>query len=257
MNRLIGAAMMAVSLSASAGLALAEEPVSEARSVDARVLKVRLEGAIDLVLKQGPTPSLVVSGEKRQVSKVITSVVGDTLRIDTERTDTWHFGKSERRQLHAELTLPNLNALESNGVGSSVVTGFSGEMLRLSLDGAGSVNVTSRYKNFEARLGGVGSMTLNAVDSERIDVNLRGAGQISVTGKTKLLHAQLGGVGSLDAPKLYADTVDLDMTGLGSANVFARTTANLTLTGLGSATVYGKPANRNSTARGLGSVRWE
>jgi hypothetical protein len=71
-----------------------------------------------------------------------------------------------------------------------------------------------------------------------------------------MLHASLGGVGSLEAQQLRADTVDLDLTGLGGATVYARNSATLNLTGLGSATVYGKPANRNATARGLGSVSW-
>lgn len=256
MNKLIGTALMAVTLAATPGLAFADEQVRETRNVDARALKVKLSGVIDLHLKQGQTPSLVVSGDKRYVSKVTTSQSGDTLVIDTGKDGTMHFGK-DKRQLRAELTLPNIDEFVSEGVGSSVITGFSGDSVKLSLDGAGSVTVTSRYKNIDARLGGVGSMTLNAGDSERVDLSLRGAGQIAVNGQSKLLRAKLGGVGSLDAQALRADTVELDMTGLGSASVYARTNANLRLNGLGSATVYGKPTNRNSTSRGLGSVSWK
>ncbi|HEX9171138.1 MAG TPA: DUF2807 domain-containing protein, partial [Telluria sp.] len=65
------------------------------------------------------------------------------------------------------------------------------------------------------------------------------------------------GVGSLDAKGLRASTVELDMSGLGGATVFASSSADLKLSGLGSAKVYGKPARRNSTTRGLGSVSWE
>ncbi|MDB5753951.1 MAG: hypothetical protein JWR56_379, partial [Massilia sp.] len=87
--------------------------------------------------------------------------------------------------------------------------------------------------------------------------NLRGAGQIEVTGNSKLLRARLGGIGNLEARELLADAVDLNMTGLGGASVYAKTSATLSLNGMGSATVYGKPANRKSTASGLGSVSWE
>jgi hypothetical protein len=247
MNKLIGTALVAVTLSVAAGAAIADELVSESRNIDARVVRIKLGGVIDLRLKQGATPSLVISGEKAYVSKVSTTQHGDTLVIDTEN-DHMHFGRNQAHQLRAELTVPQLSEFISQGVGTSEV--------KLSLDGAGAVTVTTRYKVVLARLAGVGSMTLNSGDSERVELNLRGAGQITVNGQSKLLRAKLGGVGSLDAQELRADAVDLDMSGLGGATVYAKTSANLKLNGLGSATVYGKPANRNSTARGLGSVSW-
>ncbi len=256
MNKLIGAALMAATLSATSAPALAEQ-TSETRAVDARVLKVKLGGIIDLRLRQGATPSLVISGDQRYVSKVVTNQQGDTLHIDIERNRHFNFGTNNKEQLRAELTLPNLNEVVSHGVGSTEISGFSGEQIRLSLDGAGSVTLASRYRNIDARLGGVGSMKLDAADSDRVELNLRGAGQIAVNGQSKLLRARLGGVGSLEARELRADTVDLNMTGLGSATVYAKSSANLSLNGLGSATVYGKPANRKSTASGLGSVSWQ
>jgi hypothetical protein len=239
MHKLIGATFMAVTLSATTGTAMAEQ-TSETRAVDARVLKVTLGGIIDLRVKQGPTPSLVIAGDQRYVPKVVTTQQGDTLHIDIEQHRHIHFGgNNNREQLRAELTLPNFNELVSQGVGSTSISGFSGEQIRLSLDGAGSVTLASRYRNIDASLGGVGSMTLNAADSERVELSLRGAGRIEVNGQSKLLRAKLGGVGSLEARELRADVVELNMTGLGSA------------------TVYGKPANRKSTASGLGSVSWE
>jgi hypothetical protein len=257
MNKFFGAACLAISLSATTGAALAEQQVSETRAVDARVMKVKLGGIIDLHVKQGPTASLVIAGDQRYVSKVVTTQQGDTLMIDIERNRHIHFGGNNKEQLRAELTLPNFSELVSQGVGTAEISGFSGEQIRLALDGAGAVTLASRYRNIDANLGGVGSMTLNAPDCDRVELSLRGAGRIEVNGRSKLLRAKLGGVGSLEARELRADAVDLNMTGLGSATVYAKTNANLNLNGLGSATVYGKPANRKSTASGLGSVSWE
>jgi hypothetical protein len=256
MHRLIGPALMALTLAATPGAAMAQQ-TSESRAIDARVLKVKLGGVIDLRVKQGPTPSLVITGDQRYVPKVVTTQQGDTIHIDIERTRHIHFGSNHKEQLRAELTLPNFNELMSQGVGSAEISGFSGEQIRLALDGAGSVTLASRYRNIDASLGGVGSMTLSAADTERIELSLRGAGRIEVNGQSKLLRARLGGVGSLEARELRADAVDLTMTGLGSATVYAKTSANLSLNGLGSATVYGKPVNRKAIASGLGSVSWE
>lgn len=255
MIKLFSTALMAAALAAPVA-ATADELVSESRSVDAKVVKVKLGGVINLNVKQGATPSLTIHGDKRYVSKVTVNQSGDTLQIDTE-SRAWSFGGGNKQSLRAELTLPNLNELVSNGVGSTEVHGFSGNDVALILDGAGSVTVHSNYRNVVARLGGVGSMTLNSGATDKMDLNMRGAGHIAVNGQCKLLRANLGGVGSLDAKKLQADAVELDMSGLGGASVYARSSANLRLSGLGSATVYGKPSNRTATARGLGSVSWE
>jgi hypothetical protein len=253
MNNFISATMMAVTLYATHGAAIAQDMASESRNIDARAVKVVLDGVIDLKLKQGPTASLVVSGDKRYLQKVTVVQNGDTLRIGTELRGM-HVGSPK---LHAELTLPNLRELVSAGVGSAEVSGFSGDELRLALEGAGSLSMTSRYRIVNARLSGVGSMNLNAGEADTVGLDLRGAGQMVVSGQSRNLNAKLGGIGSLDAQQLRADSVDMDMSGLGGATVYASTSARLHLTGLGSATVYGKPANRSASARGLGSVAWQ
>lgn len=251
MNKAFGIALLASSL--LGGAAMADELVSERRAVDARAVKIKLGGVIDLSVKQGATASLVVYGEKRDLDKVTTVQDGDTIRIDMESGFNW----GNRKQVRAELVLPAVKNLASTGVGKTEMLGFSGSELTLSVDGAGAVTVTSQYRNIDARMGGVGSMTLNAGDTDSIALNLKGAGGVQVNGHSKLLRARMGGVGSLNAKQLMADAVDLDMSGIGSASVYAKNSATLNLSGLGSATVYGKPASRNSNAQGLGSVRWD
>ncbi|MDP3668785.1 MAG: hypothetical protein WA191_07280 [Telluria sp.] len=63
MNRIFGAAFMAAMLSAATGAATADEMVRASRTVDARVLKVKLGGAISVRIRQGDTPSLVPETE--------------------------------------------------------------------------------------------------------------------------------------------------------------------------------------------------
>jgi hypothetical protein len=254
MNKFFGTAVLAATLAVS-GAALAGEQVSQGRAIDARAVKVKLGGIIDLHVKQGPTASLTIIGDKRLIDKVSVVQQGDTLNIDTE--SRWHFSGNDHIGLRAELTLPNLNELSSHGVGASDVKGFTGNEIKVTLDGAGAVTVDSNYRNVVARLGGVGSMTFNGAAADQVDLALGGAGAITINGTSKLLRAQLGGVGSLDAKKLTADKVVLDMSGLGGATVYARTAAELKLSGLGSATVYGNPPTRNAEARGLGSVSWQ
>jgi hypothetical protein len=252
MNKFFTATMMTAVLLAAGGAAQADEIISEARTVDGRTVKVVLDGVVDLKLKQG-APALVLSGDKRYLQKITVTQSGDTIRIGTENMRGIHIGP---RNLKAELTLPQLRELVSAGVGSAEVKGFDGDEVRLSLEGAGAMNMASRFKKVDVRLSGVGSMTVSDTNAEQVELNLKGAGQISISGYTRQLGAKLGGIGSLDAKQLQSDSVDADMTGLGSATFNAKTSANLRLSGMGSATVYGKPVNRQSTARGMGSVSW-
>ena len=254
MHKIASMVMAAAALSFAAGAASAEQ-LSEQRGIDARVVKVKLGGVINLHVKQGPTASLVLIGEKRDLARVSVVQSGETLVIDTDNRG-WQVG-AERQEVRAELTLPKLNELVSHGVGATDIKGFSGNEVRLTLDGAGALSLTSQYRSVVGRLGGVGSMTLNSGDTDQVELKLRGAGHITVNGHSKLLRATLGGVGSLDARHLQADAVDLDMSGLGGATVYAKTSANLKLSGLGSATVYGNPGNRSAQARGMGSVSWQ
>jgi hypothetical protein len=247
MNKFFTATMMTAVLLAAGGAAQADEIISEARTVDGRTVKVVLDGVVDLKLKQG-APALVLSGDKRYLQRITVTQSGDTIRIGTENMRGIHIGP---RNLKAELTLPQLRELVSAGVGSAEVKGFDGDEVRLSLEGAGAMNMASRFKKVDVRLSGVSD-----TNAEQVELNLKGAGQISISGYTRQLGAKLGGIGSLDAKQLQSDSVDADMTGLGSATFNAKTSANLRLSGMGSATVYGKPVNRQSTARGMGSVSW-
>jgi len=178
---------------------------------------------------------------------------GDTLHFDTE-SHGFKFGRNTAR---AELVLPTLREVVSDGVGSTEVNGFSGDTLELTLEGAGSMKVTCDYKDLKANLGGVGSMTLWVSENDNVDLDLRGAGVITLGGHSKMLKATLGGLGGLNAQQLQADAVTVELSGLGNATVNAKNSATLNLSGLGSVTVYGKPLNRNVSVDGLGKVTWK
>ena len=251
--RLGAATAMFVSL----GAAHAEpaETASETRAVDARVVRVKLDGVIDLKLKQGPVPALVISGERLLLSKTTTDQQGDTLTIGSE-VKGFKLGR-KANSLRAELTLPGLREVSSESFGWTDVSGFSGDELDLKLDGAGAMKVTCNYRVVNAVLGGVGSMNIQGGNYEGIDLSLRGAGFVTLKGSSKWLKASLGGLGGLDAQHFQVDTVNLDLSGLGNASIWARQNANLNLSGLGSVTVHGKPVNRSVSVDGLGKVSWK
>ncbi|HEU4372787.1 MAG TPA: DUF2807 domain-containing protein [Telluria sp.] len=256
MNKVLNIGVAGVALCALVGTALAasDERASETRPIDARVVRVKLDGVIDLKLKQGPVALLVITGDPRYLAKTTTVQSGDTLTIDTE---SHSYKVRNEGRLRAELTLPRLREVSSESVGSTDIAGFSGDELDLTLDGAGAMKVVSDYKVVNATLGGVGSMNIQGVNGDGVDLNLRGAGYVTLAGRSKWLKASLGGLGGLDAQQFHADSVKLELSGLGNATVSATQNAALSLSGLGSVTVYGKPVNRTVSVEGLGRVSWK
>lgn len=256
MNKALNIGFAGVALCSLVGAALAApaETASETRAIDVRVVRVKLDGVIDLKVKQGPVASLVISGDPRYLAQTTTIQNGDTLTIDTERHS---YKMRHEARLRAELTLPRLREVSSESVGSTDIAGFSGDELDLTLDGAGAMKVVSDYKVVNATLGGVGSMNIQGVNGDGVDLNLRGAGYVTLSGRSKWLKASLGGLGGLDARQFHADSVKLELSGLGNATVSATQNASLSLSGLGSVTVYGKPLNRTVSVEGLGRVSWK
>jgi hypothetical protein len=253
MNKIFSLAPAGAALCAILGLAhAAPDLTTESRAIDARVVRVKVDGAIDLRIRQGGTPALTITGEPRYLERTMTSQSGDTLNIDTDVQ-----GHVRTGSLHAELVLPALRAVTSESLGMTEVSGFSGDELDVTLDGAGSMKIAGSYRLVRASLGGIGSMQMQGLNGEGIDLNLHGAGFISLSGRAKWLKADLGGLGNLDAQQCNADSVDIDLSGLGNARVTARQNANLNLSGMGSVTVYGKPQNRKVAVDGLGKVSWK
>lgn len=259
MNRFLKVACGVMLFAAVTALAVAHdkgEHVTQTRAVDAKTVRVKVDGVVSLVVRQGQPAKLVLTGEQRWLDRTTTRQDGDTLRIDTHSGEK-NIRLSRDGGVHAVLTLPSLRAVSTESLGSTDVRGFSGDALDLALEGAGSMKVMCKYKSLNANLGGLGSMDIDGGDFDALDINLRGAGLVTLSGSARSLKADLGGLGSLDAKRFQAQNVDLDLSGLGNATVNATRDARLNLSGMGSVTVFGNPPSRKVSVDGLGNVSWK
>lgn len=254
MKRRIMLAVAATVLFAAGGLAAAAEQSSETRSIDARVERVKLEGAADLKIRHGLKAALVITGDKNMVARTLATQRGDTLSIDTQGPNRFRFGSVPKVQV--ELVLARLRSVAIESYGATTVEGFSGDDIEIALDGAGSMRMTSNYRKVRASLGGIGNLVMHKVDSDDIAIDLGGAGHVTISGRTRSMTVDLGGLGGLDAQHCEVDALELSLSGMGSAKVRVREAANLSLSGMGSVVVFGNPVNRKVSVDGLGSVNW-
>jgi len=224
----------------------------ETRPVTRQVRAVELSGPIDLTLRYGAQPRLVVRGEQRLLANVDTAQTGRVLHIGTRGIVLRH-----RQPIAVELTLPALDRVGVDGSGDTRVNGFSGEMIEVELNGSGSVDFNGRYRQAKAVVHGSGELTLDAGNGDSVAAELTGSGTIALAGAARSFDGASNGSGTLDAQRLRADTVNVRQTGSGNASVTASATVAVAVSGSGDVDVYGDPPQRSISRTGSGDVHFD
>ena len=224
----------------------------ETRPVTRQVRAVELSGPIDLTLRYGAQPRLVVRGEQRLLANVETSQTGRVLHIGTRGIVLRH-----RQPIEVELTLPALDRVGVDGSGDTRVNGFSGEAIEVELNGSGSVDFNGRYRQARAVVHGSGELTLDAGNGDSVAAELTGSGTISIAGAARSFDGASNGSGTLDAQRLRAEAVKVRQTGSGNASVTASATVAVAVSGSGDVDVYGDPPQRSISRTGSGDVHFD
>jgi hypothetical protein len=224
----------------------------ETRTVTRAVRAVELSGPIDLTLRYGAEPALVVRGEQRLLANVETSQEGRVLHIGTRGIVLRH-----RQPLEVELTLPGLDRVGVDGSGDTRINGFSGERIELELNGSGSVDFNGRYRQAKATVHGTGELTLDAGNGDSVEAELTGSGTITLAGAARSFQASSNGSGTLDAQRLRAEDVKVRQTGSGNTSVTAHATVAAAVSGSGDIDVYGDPPQRSISRTGSGDVHFD
>jgi hypothetical protein len=224
----------------------------ETRPVTRQVRAVELSGPIDLTLRYGAEPSLVVRGEQRLLANVETSQTGRVLHIGTRGIVLRH-----RQPIEVELTLPALERVGVDGSGDTRINGFSGERIELELNGSGSVDFNGRFRHARAVVHGTGELTLDAGNGDSVEAELTGSGTITLAGAARNFKGMSNGSGTLDAQRLRAEEVQVRQTGSGNASVTAHATVAAAVSGSGDVDVYGNPPTRSISRTGSGDVHFD
>lgn len=224
----------------------------ETRKITREARAIELSGPIDLSVRYGAEPALVVRGEQRLLANVETSQEGRVLHIGTRGIVLRH-----RRPIEVELTLPALDRVGVDGSGDTRVNGFSGERIELELNGSGSVDFNGRYRQAKATVHGTGDLTVDAGNGDSVEAELTGGGTITLAGAARSFQAVSNGSGTLDAQRLRADEVKVRQTGSGNTSVTAHAAVAAAVSGSGDIDVYGNPPQRSISRTGSGDVHFD
>ena len=129
---------------------------------------------------------------------------GDTMVISTEE----HEMRLQRKNgVRAEMVLPGLREVWSEGVGKTDISGFSGKELELLAGRRRQHEGVVDYRMLRASLGGVGRMQLWASENEPPRLDLGGAGYMTLWRHSKLLRASWAGWAASTRDQFQAEAV--------------------------------------------------
>ena len=154
---------------------------------------IHFDGAAQMDILVGTTPSLSITGSQKSLAAFTSRVEGDKLILDSHNT-LW---QPTTGKLSVRVTLPQLRALKVSGAGQITVNGISGDALDILFEGAATLEASGKVGNLQVQMNGAGKMDLSRLEAESATVTANGAGTIDVN-STAALDATVNGVGSIN-----------------------------------------------------------
>lgn len=150
-------------------------------------------GAFNLVIEVGKAQSVLVRGDDKFVSRVVTEVVGDELMVSYRDKNSIKI--SDNAQV--TVTLPELNKFKMEGAGLTTINNVAGQRFEVDYEGVGKLNVSGKVQMLRLKVQGVGMVDTKALIAEVADVSVEGVGSVTVYASERL-KANVQGIGSLN-----------------------------------------------------------
>lgn len=152
------------------------------------VTSVVLNGPGTLIIQQGDNESYRVEADSNLLTKISTTVSGNTLSIS-------NLNSVGNGAVKFYVTLKNLNVLTANGGGNSEVTGINTDKLTITLDN-GKMTLAGKTQDLIATINGGGNIDAKDLQSQIATVTINGEGKANVN-VVNTLKAVVNGGGSI------------------------------------------------------------
>jgi hypothetical protein len=183
--------------------------ISETRNVGGGFSGVSLEGTGRVVIEQGGTDSLTVTGDDNLLNYIETDVRGNTLVLD-EKSGV---RLSPSQDIVFKVTLRKLDNLDVSGSGAAQAKGIQGAKMKIDISGSGEVSAEGSDDDLDVTISGSGRFRGDSLKSRRTRVDISGSGS-AVVASSDTLDATVSGSGSIEY--IGDPHVHQDISGSGS-----------------------------------------
>ena len=187
-----------------------------------------------IVLTQGDSESLTITGRDNLVPLVRTSVRDGVLIIEME--ENVNVVSAHPGDLLAfDIKVKDLNALTVSGLAKVEMETLTTSVLAVTMSGTGEVR-------------------LDQLAAKSLNIRVSGLGNVEVVGEAAHAIIEISGAGEVRAADLRCQTADVTVPGLGSATVWVTDALTGKISGAGNVSYYGDPETNTETT-GLGSFK--
>lgn len=167
------------------------------------------DGAFDVTVVSQKQYALEIEGDDNVLPLIGTEVSGNVLHIRNRSS------YSVSQPIKITISVPNLEAVTSNGAGRLKITDLK---------------------------------------NDRFELDVNGAPALEVSGETKFLKIKANGAGNIDTHRLRATRADVNSNGVTQINLFAREQLDVVVSGPSNVTYEGDPVV-NKTINGPGTIQ--
>jgi len=195
---------------------------------------VRVEGSIDIVLRQSDREQATVRFDDNLLEFVETTVTPGTpaTLIIRFREDA---ALRSSRDVKVTVDFKTLSSLAMSGSGDARIETLRGPMLAIAMSGSSDVKA-------------------DALDVDVLGVSISGSGDFTARGRAGEQGFSIAGSGDIRAGDLVGQTVKVRVAGSGDVHVNAQQMLDVAVAGSGDVVYRGTPVIRKSVA-GSGNVR--
>jgi Putative auto-transporter adhesin, head GIN domain len=188
--------------------------VTENRTINGTFKEIRIEGSMDVLVKQGDSIRVSVKDYSNIMPYIETKIVGNALVI-SHKDNAWITNSAGE----VTVTLPTLTNVELSGSGDVGTIGtFNFTDLSLFISGSGNFSFAGTCKKMNAKVSGSGDIRAFDLPTEVVTARISGSGNMQLN-VSQTLDATISGSGDI-IYKGSPTTVTKSISGSGSVRKF-------------------------------------
>lgn len=212
--------------------------------------RLKIYGAVDVVITQGTKESVKVEADEKGKSILVIDNKNKTLEIYTNNKKS-----IKDFRIKVFVTVADLEKLDLSGATNVSSAGeLKSDNLDMDVSGASNVNLSLAVTDLNITISGASEVDLK-LNASKINADIHGASDVVLSGTASTLDLTCGGACDLKAEKLKARSGKITCTGASSSKVHFSESLDIDATGASDLRYNGNPKIGTKSVTGAAKVR--